>query len=85
MLRITFLYYIDSMKTKILRADRLNIRQWMKQAIQWFSRVRSDMFERYAAEKLLKRRYYCHQTSFSCDPLTLKIEKILRLTASKIR
>ena len=40
-----------------LHAGRLKIRQWMKRAIQWFLRVRSNMFERYAVEKLLKRRY----------------------------
>ena len=62
-----------------LDAGRLKIRQWMKRAIQWFPRVRSDMFELYAAEKLLKRRYYCHQTSFSCEPYMLEIEKILHL------
>ena len=54
--------------TKILHAGRLKIWQWMKRVIQWFPRLRSDMFERYAAEKLLKMRYYCHQTSFSCEP-----------------
>ena len=85
MLRLIFLYYKYSMKTKILRASHLKIRQSMKRAIQWFPRVRSDMFERYAAEKLLNKRYYCHQTSFSCEQYMLKTEKILRLTARKIR
>ena len=67
MLSAVILWNINGMKNiRISCARRLKIWQWMIWAIQWFPRLRSDIFRGSSAVELLQRRYYCQRRSICC-------------------